>query len=153
MQEFVIQLIEILRQLNIKPVVYGSFGVSQYIGNFKDFDEVDLLIPDEFVKERWGEFKILLESNGFTLVNEKEHEFKKEEKKVGFASVNILIADNILTDPSELIEHKNYDAHTLSPEDFLKAYEFSVKDGYRVEKRGKKDQDIIAKLKSYLQSQ
>jgi len=39
---------------------------------------------------------------------------------------------------------------TLTPDGFLKAYKFSVKDGYRVKTRGKKDTDIIEKLEIYI---
>jgi hypothetical protein len=152
MDEFLSKILEILKGLNIKPVIYGSFGVSIYLGDFKDFKDVDILIEDEFINDRWEEFRKLFESKGFNLINEKEHEFELNGKKVGFASKNILIRDKIINDFSELVQYKNGVALTLTPEDFLKAYKFSVKDGYRINTRGKKDGDIIEKLEDYIKN-
>lgn len=152
MDKFLFKILEILKELNIKPVIYGSFGVANYLGNFKDFTDIDILIEDEFIKDRWIELKKLFEVKGFYLVDEKEHEFEFEGKKVGFASKEILIMDKIINDYRELIHYKNKDAFTLRPEDFLKAYRFSIKDGYRIKIRGKKDRKIIEKLEMYLKN-
>jgi len=152
MEEFFSKILEILKKLNIKPIIYGSFGVSAYLGNFKNFEDIDILVEDEFINEKWNEFRKLFESKGFNLINEKEHEFDFGGKKVGFASRDILIRDKIISDYSELVQYKNPDALTLIPEDFLKAYRFSVKDGYRINTREKKDQDIIDELKSYIKN-
>lgn len=148
--EFLSKILVILKELNIKPIIYGSFGVATYLGNFKDFEDIDLLIEDGFVSDRWIEFKKFLELNGFNLINEKEHEFESEGKKVGFASKDILIKDRIIDDFSKLVQYKNKDAFTLTPEDFLKAYKFSVRDGYRIDTREKKDNSIIEKLEIYI---
>ena len=150
MDEFLSEILEILKELNIKPIIYGSFGVSNYLGNFKDFEDIDLLIEDEFINDRWVEFRKLFESRGFSLINEKEHEFESNGKKVGFASRDILVRDKIINNYPELIKYKNTDVFTLTSEDFLKAYKFSVKDGYRINIRGKKDNDIIEKLEIYI---
>ena len=150
MDEFLSKILEILKKLNIKPVIYGSFGVATHIGNFKNFEDIDILIEDEFINGKWIEFRKLFELNGFILVNEKEHEFELEGIKVGFASKEILIRDKIINNYKKLIQYKNKDAFTLSPEDFLKAYKFSIKDGYRIDTRGKKDESIIKELENYI---
>lgn len=150
MDEFLSKILDILKERNIKPIVYGSFGVSIYLGSFKNFEDIDILIEDEFINDKWEEFKKLFESKGFFLVNEKEHEFELTGKKVGFASKDILIRDKIINDFSELVQYKNKDALTLTPEDFLKAYKFSVKDGYRINTRGKKDSGIIERMEIYI---
>jgi hypothetical protein len=149
MDEFLNKILETLKGLNIKPIIYGSFGVASYLGDFKPFEDIDILVEDEFINDKWIEFRKFFESNSFNLINEKEHEFELDGKKVGFASRNILIRDKIINDFSELVKYKNKDALTLTPEDFLKAYKFSVKDGYRIDTRGKKDKDIIEKLEIY----
>lgn len=150
MDEFLDKILEILKELNIEPLIYGSFGVSAYLGEFKDFEDIDILVEDEFVNKKWEEFKKLFESSGFNLISEKEHEFELNGKKVGFASKVILTRDKIINDFSELVQYKNNNAFTLTPEDFLKAYKFSIKDGYRINTRGKKDGDIIEKLEIYI---
>jgi hypothetical protein len=150
MEIFLSKILEILQELKIKPVIYGSFGVANYLGNFKNFEDIDILVENELINEKWKEFRKLFESKGFCLISEKEHEFDFDGKKVGFASKNILIRDKIVNDFSELTQYKNEDALTLTPEDFLKAYKFSIKDGYRFNTRGKKDADIIEKLEIYI---
>lgn len=150
MDEFLFKILKILKELDIKPVVYGSFGVATYLGNFKDFEDIDILIEDEFINDKWVEFRKFFELNDFVLIDEEEHEFKFEGKKVGFASKNILIRDKIINGYSELVHYKNEDAFTLKPEDFLKAYKYSIKDGYRINTRGKKDNSIIEKLEIYI---
>jgi len=117
---------------------------------FKKFEDIDILIEDAFINDRWEEFKKIFETHGFKLVDEREHEFEIEGKKVGFASKNILIRDKIINDYRELVQYKNEVAFTLKPEDFLKAYRFSIKDGYRINTRGKKDDSIIEKLEIYI---
>src|SRR3989339_625552 len=134
MDEFLSKILEILKKLNIKPVIYGSFGVATHIGNFKNFEDIDILIEDEFINGKWIEFRKLFELKGI---------------KVGFASKEILIRDKIINNYKKLIQYKNKDAFTLSPEDFLKAYKFSIKDGYRIDTRGKKDESIIKELENY----
>jgi hypothetical protein len=146
MDDFLYKILGILKELKVKPVIYGSFGVANYLGDFKDFEDIDILIEDEFINDKWKEFRKLFESKGFSLINEKEHEFEFDGKKVGFASKNILVRDIIINDYKELVQYKNGVALTLKPEDFLKAYRFSVKDGYRINTRGKKDKEIIEKL-------
>ena len=150
MDEFLFKILKILKELDIKPVIYGSFGVALYLGDFKKFEDIDILIEDAFINDRWEEFKKIFETHGFKLVDEREHEFEIEGKKVGFASKNILIRDKIINDYRELVQYKNEVAFTLKPEDFLKAYRFSIKDGYRINTRGKKDDSIIEKLEIYI---
>lgn len=150
MEEFLLQIIKVLSRKNITPVIYGSFGASNYLGNFKVFEDIDILIDDDFIKNKWSEFRELMEANGFILIDEKEHEFEFDNKKVGFAAKDILIRDKIIKDYSELIKYKDINAYTLTLEGFLRAYQFSLKDGYRNNTRGKKDQDIINKLNDYL---
>lgn len=57
MDEFLYKILEILKELNTKPIVYGSFGVANYLGNFKDFEDIDILIEDEFFNDKWEEFR------------------------------------------------------------------------------------------------
>jgi hypothetical protein len=150
MDEFLSKILKALKILNIKPVIYGSFGVANYLGDYKKFEDIDILIDDEFLNIKWEKFNEVLESNNFSLIDKKEHEFELDDKKVGFASKDILLRDKIISNYSELIQYKNTDALTLTTGDFLKAYEFSVKDGYRINARGKKDEDIVNRLKTYL---
>lgn len=150
MEKALFKIIEILKQLDIKPVVYGSFGVACYLGNFKKFGDIDLLIDDQFIGNDWEKFNLFLLSHGFVLIDEKEHEYLFNDLKIGFAKKSILIKDKIVNDYIDLVKYKNLDAYTLQPKHFLAAYRFSLKDGYRVNCRMKKDQEVIDKLLEYI---
>lgn len=150
METALLKIIKILERLKIKPVIYGSFGVSCYLGNFKQFGDLDLLVEDKFVGDNWEEFKIFLSSYNFVLIDEKEHEFLFDNFKVGFAKKSILIKDKIINNYADLVNYKEVAAYTLRPEHFLAAYRFSLKDGYRIANRAKKDQEIIDKIIEYI---
>jgi len=150
MEKILLKIIKILKKLDIKPVVYGSFGLSFYLGNFKKFGDLDLLVEDQFIEEDWHTFKALLELNGLILTDEREHEFTYDNIKVGFAQKGILIKDKIINSYNDLVNYENSDAYTLTPEQFLSAYQFSLKDGYRITNRAKKDQEVIDKITEYI---
>lgn len=151
MESFLLKILKTLNRLGIKPIIYGSFGASLYLGNFKEFGDIDILIEDNYIFDDWKKFKQIFESDGFTLTDEKEHEFRFEDKKVGFAAKSILMNDGIIEDYKELVKYRNVNAYTLTAAGFVKAYEFSLKDGYRLNTRSKKDQEIINKLKDYIE--
>lgn len=150
MEKTLLKIIEILKKLSVKPVVYGSLGVSFYLGNFKKFGDIDLLIDDQFLDNDWEKFNLFLLSYGFVLIDEKEHEYLFDNLKIGFAKKSILIKDKIIKDYTDLVKYKDFDAYTLQPKHFLAAYRFSLKDGYRINYRMKKDQEVIDKLLKYI---
>jgi hypothetical protein len=152
MEKVLLKIIEILKGLTTKPVVYGSFGLSFYLGNFKKFGDLDLLVEDRFLEGDWHKLKTLLESNSFILINEKEHEFIYNDINVGFAKKGILTKDKIIDNYNDLVKYKNVNAYTLTPEHFLKAYKFSQQDGYRIANRAKKDQKAIDKILEYIKA-
>ncbi|PIZ98743.1 MAG: hypothetical protein COX77_03555 [Candidatus Komeilibacteria bacterium CG_4_10_14_0_2_um_filter_37_10] len=150
METILLKIIKILKKLNIKPVIYGSFGVSYYLGNFKQFGDLDLLVEDKFIDNDWEEFNTFLSSHNFVLINRREHEFLLDNFKIGFAKKSIFVKDGIIKDYTDLVKYGKVDAYTLRPEHFLAAYRFSLKDGYRVTNRFKRDQEIINKITEYI---
>ncbi len=150
MEATLLKIIEILKKLDIKPVIYGSFGASYYLGNFKRFSDLDLLVEDKFIDNNWEEFKTFLSLHNFVLIDEREHEFLFDNFKIGFAKKSILVKDGVIEDYSDLAKYGKVDAYTLRPEHFLAAYRFSLKDGYRLANRLKKDQEIIDKIIEYM---
>lgn len=138
----------------VDTVLYGSLGVSVYLGNFKEFGDVDLLVAPEWTGHDWGDLQDIMSSIGFRLVDEKEHEFRgADDKSVAFAPLSIFDRDGIEFDPTHDIvdiDVNGMSIKTFAPELFRRAYEYSVKDGYRSEERGKKDQLIIDLLDTYM---
>lgn len=143
-----------LRSKGVDTVLYGSLGVSVYLGDFKEFGDADLLVAPEWTGERWGELQEIMSSLGFRLVDEHEHEFRgKHDESVAFAPLSIFARDGIEFDESrDVVTVSTTDGHitTFTPELFLRVYAYSVKDGYRTQERGKKDQLVIDLLKNYI---
>lgn len=131
------------------------WGVSIYLGPFKAFGDVDLLISPVWLDEKWTDLQAIMTARGFKLVDEHEHEFQNTTGLcVAFAPETVLTRDGILDSLDEVVRTKfnDCDVKTLTPEQFKRAYIFSEKDGYRKNTRGKKDQEIIQLLEAYIAS-
>lgn len=140
---------DFLSNNGISPILYGSLGVSVYLGNFKEFGDIDLLVEDSFLNEKWNDLIKIMDNNGFKLIDEDEHEFVNNQNiNVAFAKQSILQRDNICDLQKDIQTHciDGVTIRTLSKEAFIRAYTVSVKDGYRRDVRGKKDLDIINRL-------
>jgi len=143
-----------LQRAGINPILYGSVGVGAYLGDFKQFDDLDILVEDRWLNENWSDLLDLLKGHGFALVDAKEHEFEDNTKhKLNFSNYGILTRDGIADPEGDVVSVTvdGVEVKTLKPEAFLRAYEFSVKDGYREQSRGKKDAFVIERLKSHLE--
>lgn len=140
-----------LAEHGVVGTLYGSLGVSVYVGDFKEFGDADLAVAPEWTGERWGELQEIMGSLGYQLVDAKEHEFHSTYgESVAFAPLSIFERDGIEFDEHDIVTVPTAvgEIRTFTPELFKRAYEFSVKDGYRTEERGKKDQlvlDLLAK--------
>jgi hypothetical protein len=148
--------LKVLRYLethSILPVLYGSLGASLYLGAFKNFGDIDFLVPKEWLAEKWPMLLDIMDQAGFKLIDDHEHEFQHSDGRiVAFAEEDVLIRDNILDSLDQLTTQNvdNLPVRTLRPEDFKKAYEYSEKDGYRKARRGKSDRTVIELLDNYL---
>jgi hypothetical protein len=148
--------VDLLRYLNekgVSPLLYGSQGVSLYLGAFKQFSDIDLLVADEYLEDKWTALVSIMALRGFALVDEHEHSFRNTRGvEANFAAVSILKRDDILNGPDDIVTIKTPQGpfKTLTAESFKRAYSFSIKDGYRRDIRGKKDQVIIKLLNEYI---
>ncbi len=137
------------KSLGIIPLMYGSVGLGYITGESLNSDDIDILIPEAFLKERWNEFKSILAEKGYALAD--EHAFEKKgvcyayasiEELEGFAGVKLT---EIATESENGATFKK-----LSLEQYLKVYTASAKDGYRVNVRQKKDNEKLAFIKDRL---
>ena len=131
-------------QFNIVPLLYGSLGLEYITGEDLQADDIDILIPNRFLSERWEEFKSFLTACGYALVDEHEHTFEKDKVLYSYASVEELETFAQIT-PSEQKTQCRCGAsfRVLSATQYLKVYMTSSKDGYRINVRKKKDADKI----------
>lgn len=144
--DIAINLIEDLKKAGIQTILYGSLGVSIYLGNFKKFGDVDLLVEDHWLGKRWEDLLTILSNLGFKLIDTQEHEFSDVNGLVvAFAKKSILARDGIVISSKDIAikDVKGSIINVLSPEAFKRAYEFSKKDGYRRNVRQKNDEEVI----------
>ena len=139
----------------IEPLLYGSLAASLYIGNFKVCNDIDFIVNDQWLVGNWSDLKKIMHSLGFTLYDEHEHEFiDSSGLSVAFAKMNVLYRDGVVRSKEDIITHtcEGFTIKTLTPQALLRAYQFSEKDGYRKDKRGKKDHIMIDLLRDYISS-
>ena len=139
--EFLFNAKELNARFNIMPLLYGSLGLEILTDSSLNADDIDILIPEVFVKgEKWPEFKSYLENNGYVLVDEHEHTFRKNDTDFSYASIENLkdFADIDVNDISTK-QDNNANFLLLSLEQYLRVYEKSSQDGYRVNKKEKQD--------------
>ncbi len=140
-------------KFGIVPLMYGSLGLEYITGENLSADDIDILIPEKYLLEEWESFKAILSENGYTLIDEHEHTFIKNEIACSYAAIEDLegFADVKLSD----IVCKNASGVSflvLSLEQYLKVYAASSKDGYRINVRSKKDNEKIAFIEKLLKA-
>jgi len=147
--------LEVARKLNdffnVIPILYGSLGLYKIIGEYSECSDIDILIPDEFVNERWNELIDLMEKMGFKLKDEHEHEFIRGSEIVAFAKQDDLIK-RIELDPNKLIVSNinNIKFKELLIKNYLSVYRLMLRDDYRQKKRKKADQEKIDLIEKYI---
>jgi len=136
---------------NVIPILYGSLGLYKIIGEYSECSDIDILIPDEFVNERWNELIDLMEKMGFKLKDEHEHEFIRGSEIVAFAKQDNLIK-RIELDPNKLIVSNinNIKFKELLIKNYLSVYRLMLRDDYRQKKRKKADQEKIDLIEKYI---
>ncbi len=75
------------RDLNIKPLLYGSLGLEKLTNRSFDPQDIDVLIPREFIEDRWRDLLNLMSDLGFELIDLHEHEFSNNDLRIAFASL------------------------------------------------------------------
>ncbi len=140
-------------KFGIVPLLYGSLGLEFITNENLNADDIDILIPEVFVAERWNEFNSFLASEGYILLDEREHTFEKNGILYSYASIEELksFAEIELSDIEQLCSD-GIKIKVLSLKQYLKVYRASAKDGYRVTVREKKDNDKIAFIEKQLKT-
>lgn len=139
------------RQLGIVPVLYGSLGLSRVINAAQPAGDIDILIPAVFLDDRWQELTTVMESLKFVLVDVREHEWTRNGASVAFADEESLVSFAGI-DPSTFSISTLYGTQfkELTPTDYLAVYRTSQHDGYRQEKRGKRDAEKVTQIEQFL---
>ena len=144
--------LENARELNdsfhLIPLLYGSLGLGVVLEQDLHPDDIDILIPEYYLEGRWEDFQRELGKKGYQLIDEHEHTFEKAGIKYSYASIeNLEPFANITLGDMELVKRGDTLFKTLSLEHYLKVYETSSQDGYRINKKEKKDTEKINLIK------
>ena len=138
-------------RFGIVPLMYGSLGLEYITNENLNADDIDILISEIFITDRWNEFKDFLISEGYVLVDEHEHTFVRDGVAYSYADIEDLESfAGIRMKDIEMHEADGVRFLLLSLEQYLAVYKKSSKDGYRVNVRQKKDADKIRFIESKL---
>ncbi|MBQ8371821.1 MAG: hypothetical protein IJX38_02625 [Clostridia bacterium] len=136
-------------KFGIVPLLYGSLGLEYLTGDALGVDDIDILVLRVFITERWYEFKVLLEVQGYVLADEHEHTFVRDGVAYSYADIEDLKSfAGINIEDIEVHEVDGVCFLLLSLEQYLAVYRQSSKDGYRVNIRQKKDVEKIKFIES-----
>ena len=138
-------------KFGIVPLMYGSLGLEYITNENLNADDIDILISEIFITDRWNEFKDFLISEGYVLLDEHEHTFLRDGVTYSYADIEDLESfAGIRMKDIEMHEADGVNFLMLSLEQYLLVYQKSSKDGYRVNVRQKKDADKIRFIESKL---
>ncbi len=145
--KILLKTIKILNEFKITPIVYGSFGLSLKLNKDLRANDLDLILPDQFVKDRWNEFVSKMKKADFILKNNSQCEFSKEGEVVGFDLENevesLIDCKNLKEVEMEKVKFKE-----LSSQQHLQFYEKLSLDSKR--NKRKADCEKIELIKEYL---
>ncbi|MFX3674735.1 MAG: hypothetical protein ACE3JQ_09840 [Paenisporosarcina sp.] len=140
------------KELDIVPILYGSLGLEKVTRLDFNPQDIDILVPLIFFKEKWNMLLKVIEELGYELVDLHEHEFRKNETKIGIAFMEDLkqFAD-IDYESLMIVEDNGAKYHSLTISDYIKVYNKSLLDGYRRSKNNK-DQSKLKILYQLVQN-
>lgn len=150
-QEFIYIARHLNKSLDITPVLYGSLGLEKATGIDFQPQDIDILVPLTFLEEKWDLLKTTMENLDYELIDIDEHEFMKNEIKVGIAFIEDLKPfANVDYNHLRTIEDKGAIYDVLAISDYLQVYKKSSLDGYRRTKNNDKDQQKIKVLEQLI---
>ena len=143
-KEFLYAAESLNKKLNIVPLLFGSLGLEQRLHTSLNADDIDILIPETFLNEKWNNVVAVMNDNGYVLYDLHEHAFEKSGLSLAFASIESLTSfAGIDIAKIPIIEESGVYYYLLDLQDYLKVYTASSKDGYRKNIKNKKDEEKI----------
>ncbi|MDE6658952.1 MAG: hypothetical protein K2K01_02400 [Eubacterium sp.] len=147
-----LQIAKVLNEiLDILPLLFGSLGLEQRLDINLNAEDIDVLIPEEFINEKWDSIVDIMNDNGYTLYDFHEHAFEKEGLSLAYASLESLTPfANVDIANIPMITEEGIQYYLLDLQDYLKVYTASSKDGYRKNVKNKQDSHKIDLINSAL---
>lgn len=139
------------KDLKIKPLLYGSLGLERVTNIQLNPEDIDMLVPQEFIEDRWEDLKSLMTELGYVLEDLREHQFSNQDVKVAFAKLEELKDfAGIEVDDLQSIKENETEYRLLNLNQYLHVYRKSSIDGYRNVKKNNKDQEKIRLIESII---
>lgn len=118
--------LEITKALNkhgIVPTLYGSLGLYRLIGPIDDIDDIDIVVPEVYAKEKLSDLLKIMQSMGYKQDGTFPHEFTKGEGQIGF-ELEEELKEFAKIDLSRyrITKTNSVEFKELHPEDYLKIY-------------------------------
>jgi len=79
-----LEIAEVLNKHGIVPTLYGSLGLYRLIGQLDEIDDIDIVIPETYAKEKLHELINIMEGIGYRQDKTFPHEFFKDKEQIGF---------------------------------------------------------------------
>ena len=138
-------------KLNVVPLLFGSLGLEQRLHRNLNADDIDVLIPEIFLNDKWSSIVDIMSENGYSLYDVHEHAFEKNGLSIAFASIESLTPfAGVDTEKIPVIEEGGVNYLLLDLQGYLKVYTASLKDSYRKDVKNKNDQQKIDLIKQAL---
>lgn len=147
-----------LNDIHITPLLMGSVGLEIVTEKNWDAQDLDIHVPGdekgwEVTAEKaifdWERIVQLMGYLGYRLVDLHEHEFFKKGLSVEFGVIDTLPSfAGVSLEDLEMHQKEGIKFYILTPNQYLRVYEASYKDSYRVENNNHKDIHKIEYLKA-----
>src|SRR3989344_3565518 len=124
-----LEIVEVLNKHGIIPTLYGSLGLYRLIGQLDEIDDIDIVIPEIYAKEKLFELLEIMQSIGYRQDKTYPHEVFKDGQQIGFeleeelkefAGIDLSIYKITKINKAEFKE--------LHQEDYLKIYRKALKE-------------------------
>ncbi len=124
-----LEIAEVLNRHGIVPAIYGSLGLYRLIGQLDQIDDIDIVIPEIYAKEKLPELLKIMQSIGYKQDKTFPHEFFKDKEQIGFELYEEL-KEFVGVDIShyKTTKVKNAEFRELSLKDYLKFYSKALKE-------------------------
>lgn len=124
---------EIAKTLNahgIVPTLYGSLGLYRAIGQLDEIDDIDIVVPPEYIKEKFHELVKTMEMLSYKQDKDYPHEFTKGGEKVSieFGTNDLKEFAGIDADNLKIVEIEGIKFKELTPQDYLKFYKKALEE-------------------------
>lgn len=142
-----LEIAEVLNKHGIIPTLYGSLGLYRLIEQLDEIDDIDIVIPEKYAKEKLPELIRIMSGIGFKQDKTFPHEFFKGKEQIGF-ELEEELKEFVGVDLSSYKTTKinNSEFKELRIEDYLKFYSKALREREDKIKKTKTKIEALEKL-------